>query len=618
MSPSRPSTLRRPQTRSAAGHPTTSPTETNSRSTSGLPGNVLDSARGDRDNVPILPTGNNPGARPSIVRLHDSATEPTPGYSIVGGNGTLDETEDDNVHVVGPVLANDNEVLEPYLSAIPEAGRYRKSICTDSSRMARPVLFTTMSRRPLGVTKNQTLSAAKCEVIEKLLEPHCQAIVQRYLEQANICMPMFDAAQLLDVYTNEKEKISPALLANLYANALIYWRVSPTALLPTDSLSKCPDGRFVWVQAHEALHSETFLAPGISTVMALLLNIGGRPSTSPFNNAGMMGTAVALAHALGLNRDPSKWQLHNAEKDMRVRIWWQVVLQDRWCSLSYGTPPQIRSSQYDVALPTIEAVSARPEGLPSATIYITLLTLTEELGYLLEHVYDLRSSPSTVTVDGSTDVLERRLGSWKDQLSGDMRAIVLRGMRLEIAGAANLRLAYLATELLLCRISLDLDKETTDSQLAGNYHHIRARRAAEDIVNFIHSLKETHICGFWMPQHGASLTSATAFILRVAVRSISAGDYVDGNASLNMAIRMMGTLRHFQEIFRWDIADHCIAQYGELVDRMASMRHIGDSTQNSHRASMMSTTDSFVAHSIDLPSLELDSMFPSLWDMFEA
>lgn len=117
---------------------------------------------------------------PGNVQCNPTMTERTPGYSIGGEGGTLDETEDDNVHVVGPVLANDNEVLEPYLSAIPEAGRYRRSLFTESSRMARPVLFTTMSRRPLGVTKNQTVSAAKCEIIEKLLEPHGLAVIQKY------------------------------------------------------------------------------------------------------------------------------------------------------------------------------------------------------------------------------------------------------------------------------------------------------------------------------------------------------------------------------------------------------------------------------------------------------
>ena len=115
------------------------------------------------------------------------------------------------------------------------------------------------------------------------------------------------------------------MLSNLYANALIYWECSARL-----QGTRPPDGRFIWVLACEALHSEMFLAPGTSTVLAIILNVGGRPSTSVFGNGGLMGMAVSLSHALGLNRDPSGWDISPAEKAFRVRVWWLVVVQERW------------------------------------------------------------------------------------------------------------------------------------------------------------------------------------------------------------------------------------------------------------------------------------------------
>jgi hypothetical protein len=44
----------------------------------------------------------------------------------------------------------------------------------------------------------------------------------------------------------------------------------------------------------------------------------------------MVGTAVALSNALGLNRDPSNWNISPLEKRFRIRIWWLVVVHDRW------------------------------------------------------------------------------------------------------------------------------------------------------------------------------------------------------------------------------------------------------------------------------------------------
>lgn len=65
-------------------------------------------------------------------------------------------------------------------------------------------------------------------------------------------------------------------------------------------------------------------------MLAILINVCGRPSTSMFGNGGMVGTAVALSNALGLNRDPSSWSISPLEKSLRVRIWWLVLIHDRW------------------------------------------------------------------------------------------------------------------------------------------------------------------------------------------------------------------------------------------------------------------------------------------------
>lgn len=106
---------------------------------------------------------------------------------------------------------------------------------------------------------------------------------------------------------------------------MTYWNLCPTLSLRTR-----PDVMFIWLQANEALNSETFLSPGLSTILAMLLNIGGRPSTSVFGNGGLVGVAVARANALGLNRDPSDWNIPHAEKIARIKVWWLIVMQDRW------------------------------------------------------------------------------------------------------------------------------------------------------------------------------------------------------------------------------------------------------------------------------------------------
>jgi hypothetical protein len=86
--------------------------------------------------------------------------------------GIVAEAEDDSSHIVSPAVADDNDILESYLSAIPSSRkRYLIRTSASSDGHLRPVRFNLVPRRPLGVVANQSLAAAKCEIIEKYMGP---------------------------------------------------------------------------------------------------------------------------------------------------------------------------------------------------------------------------------------------------------------------------------------------------------------------------------------------------------------------------------------------------------------------------------------------------------------
>jgi hypothetical protein len=143
----------------------------------------------NRPSLPHSPQGLEGGFNPQNT-LTTSA--PTGGYDlektytqILGSEetpsnlrGIVAETGENSSHIISPAVADDSEFLESYLSTIPDAGRtslIRTSVT--SSRPMRPVLFSTVPRRPLGVSSNQSLPATKCEVIEKYLEPAVKDVV---------------------------------------------------------------------------------------------------------------------------------------------------------------------------------------------------------------------------------------------------------------------------------------------------------------------------------------------------------------------------------------------------------------------------------------------------------
>jgi hypothetical protein len=106
--------------------------------------------------------------------------------------------------------------------------------------------------------------------------------------------------------------------------SLVYWKQTPKL-----ARHPKPDVRYAINLTVAALHEE-FSAPGLSSLSAALIDLTGRPIFSMTGNAISCGRLVSLAHCLGLNRDPSNWKISLQEKKQRIRLWWGVVIHDRW------------------------------------------------------------------------------------------------------------------------------------------------------------------------------------------------------------------------------------------------------------------------------------------------
>ncbi|KAF2153591.1 hypothetical protein K461DRAFT_312932 [Myriangium duriaei CBS 260.36] len=521
--------------------------------------------------TPVVRTPSQPRSRRQnhasaiVTAEQDSVTTTNFEEPVSALNAIFAESGDHSTHVVSPAIANDNDELESYLSNNPNTGKRRithtLSHSTMTDRPSRPVLFNTVIRRPLGVNANQSLAASKCELIEKLLGPHVMDVVDLFFENAGICLPVLDERSFRRLYTDHKEKLSPALVANLYANAITYWHNSPRLRARSP-----PDHRFIWVQANEALNSELFLSPGISTVISIVLNVCGRPSTSIFGNGGLVGTAVALTNALGLNRDPSKWNISPSEKTFRIRIWWLVVMLDRWCSLAHGTPLQIHRAQHDVPMLSKELLcesDASTSQTMGTSVFLALLTLTEVLGRYLENIYCVSKSPSAHSSMSSVE-LELLLTGWEDTLDDDIRRLAIRGVCLDMPGAANFRLAYLAVKLVLRRIQCDSAKSLMQTEEAVAYASLQAQRVTEEIVHHIQELQEIHLKGYWLQMNAFTLTSGTTFLLRTALKPTNTAK----NTSLKLAKDMINALMKYRTQFRWDLADDCLANCADMIEKI--------------------------------------------------
>ena len=110
----------------------------------------------------------------------------------------------------------------------------------------------------------------------------------------------------------------------MYAVSRAYWQRSEKL-----GGQLCPDVQFIWNQAVLALKDE-FMAPSMATIHAAILDMLGRPVLMITGKIMTAGRTVNLARSYGLHLDPSAWYLSEAEKALRIRVWWALVIHDHW------------------------------------------------------------------------------------------------------------------------------------------------------------------------------------------------------------------------------------------------------------------------------------------------
>lgn len=89
----------------------------------------------------------------------------------------LDEAEDDSPHIMGPAVASDRHFLEDYLSATQTGNNGRTIRPVLPGMASSPVVFTRVQKKPLGTATHMSVSRMKLQIIEKLLEPHLEQVL---------------------------------------------------------------------------------------------------------------------------------------------------------------------------------------------------------------------------------------------------------------------------------------------------------------------------------------------------------------------------------------------------------------------------------------------------------
>lgn len=233
-----------------------------------------------------------------------------------------------------------------------------------------------------------------------------------------------------------------------------------------------------------------------------------------------------------------------------------------------GTPPHISHAHHDIPLPNNLYRNAGGHDTTSTDasfkIFESLSTLTEVVGNYLEQLYDIRNMPRKRSSRAALDVA---LDAWTDTLTGGVRQVILRGVNLDMPGAANLRLCFLAAKFISCRVELH-EMETNAETEYFNEHLRQTRKIVEDIVYFVHELTVKQLGDFWLPIAAFVFSSTAAFLLRQAIQVEIPTLTPAQSMSLSLVKNLLVSLRVHHEEHGWDLGEICLAEYEEVVEKV--------------------------------------------------
>ncbi|KAJ7271058.1 hypothetical protein C8J57DRAFT_1320565 [Mycena rebaudengoi] len=412
---------------------------------------------------------------------------------------SLDMEADDEYepHYVGETAERDALVLSA-LAAVhstrvgttpPQSSPFR--VRQVSTNQLEPVFFLFERARPYGEDTIGKYTSA--ELINLLGHNNINRLLQNYLRMDGLAVPIWRSSD----FTDQPEQRLPAGLFCAYVTR---------GLLYDDNLRSL--SAEAW-RITTLTNRSNARGARLSTIQANLLDLDGRPSLNPTGNSMLLGQTIAAGRLMGLHLDCTTWSIPKWEKDLRIKLWWALLQQDKWSALCFGRSSYIHYTDWDVPLPTFDATSD-----PSSFVFVALCELTVVLDRILRQLHVVRS---TSRPDNTRDTLASissfgmELDIWKhrlDSMGRSMNGYVPPGYR-------SLELAYLAVALLLVRSVLDLDLPVVASQSA----HESALKVTEEVVSFTSSLTTDDLRGYFTTHSAFHFSTCLILLVRLVLQA---------------------------------------------------------------------------------------------------
>ncbi|GAA6037468.1 hypothetical protein JCM8097_008203 [Rhodosporidiobolus ruineniae] len=526
--------------------------------------------------LPLFPVNFGPSPSPSLNSvlslLHTAQTTST-SACIVPASPQLETSllTATNLHYIAPRAFHD------YTLTSASASSSIDPPSTDSSRPTHPthgsLRFLQVAPRssalPVHFVQSSHLVYGRAlhsteDVFRKAVAPLEGEMVEKLVElfrtQTQPAFPIFAAGQLaVPEGVTGLDVLSALHQSGLSYGCIVAILAHATTYLPSSRTHH----KSLWRHALQLLEDE-YRTPSLQTVQLGLVTLTARPALNVGANTVAMSRLVGAAHLLGLHVDPSSWRIPVKEKKLRKKLWWLVVVQDKWRSLWYGRPSNVSFDDTNVALPTLDdftspSAAPTPEEAASAESFVALCKLTVIVDNILCSFYTLRAQLHPLTL---STALSRLSGITNDlalldaSLSPALRNLPKpegEGQAVPPTGVRSFQLAMLGVQLVVMRLTRGvLEKREAEGMKKGEKEMIEL---AEAVVEFVENLATEDLTRFWSPYCPFILTSTSALLLRLSLSSLrSPPTSPTPPPSSVLLTRLLVALLSLHHIHQWDVA----------------------------------------------------------------
>jgi hypothetical protein len=206
-----------------------------------------------------------------------------------------------------------------------------------------------------------------------------------------------------------------------------------------------------------------------------------------------------MAHDLGLNMDPSAWNLSHSDSNRRIRIWWALYIQDKWSALGLGRPSYLNEEHCNVPMITIDAFSHtslnnEPVSITPALQFIAMAHLTTILSDLLSTFYTLKAMDRVKLLPievlySIMDEFQTRLHTFHEE-----HLCQLYNVNTLLDSSGSVILAFYTVEIVLYRAMLRCIPLNHPGYVGVR---AQAKTSLLNVVAFLEKLHVSRLRAFW-------------------------------------------------------------------------------------------------------------------------